>query len=266
MRRASSITIFSGFTTSRADVTAGSDINSLTPSIDSKTDWAAVKTSSWGSGRSVSRLRIGLAAFIKRALGGEDLLEVPAQDLGEREQAEGLGGRGAVDHDHVVLPGSGMTVHLEKGEELVHPGEDEELLGLDAAGSAPIEHVHQLTADRAPVAVELALGVDLLAVEIGNDLARVGSQAHGKGIGERMGRVGGGDQCPMTGVGCSQRRAGGDGGLAHSSLAGDEDDPHAQTVPVTLLRSPRRAVVTIWFSACRRRKPGILKFGSTVSA
>ena len=64
MRLASSITIFSGLTTRRADVTAGSDRSCLTSSMPSNTDWAAWNTVSSGTGRSVSRVRNGRAAFI----------------------------------------------------------------------------------------------------------------------------------------------------------------------------------------------------------
>ena len=51
----------------------------------------------------------------------QHLLEPPAGDVGEGQQAQRLARRGAVDDDHVVVAGLVMALDLKQREELVHP-------------------------------------------------------------------------------------------------------------------------------------------------
>src|SRR5690606_35013600 len=127
---------------------------------------------------------------------------------------------------HVVLPRSGVPVDVDQREQLVHPGKDEELLGLDAGGATPIEDFDELTPYRAPVALQLGPGVDLLAVESVRDRSRVGAQLDAEGVGERMSGVGRDDENPGAGVGRAQRRSRGHRGLAYPAFPGDQQDAH----------------------------------------
>src|SRR5690606_10659736 len=100
-------------------------------------------------------------------------------------------------------------------------------------------------------------------------LGRGVAQPDFEGVGQRMGWIRGRDEGAVPGVGGGEGGGGGDGGLPDPALARHQDDPHVPAQPVrswTRCRKPRRAVVTICFSAWRRLKPGILKVGTTLSA
>ena len=125
---------------------------------------------------------------------------------GSDSEPKSLCGRGAIDHDRVVVPGAGVLLHLEQGEQLVHPGKDEELLGLDPGHAAPIEHRHQLAPDGPPLPFQLLLGIDLLAEQTGHHLPRSVTERDVEGVGQAVGGVGRGDQGAVAVVG------GGDGG------------------------------------------------------
>jgi hypothetical protein len=192
--------------------------------MDSKTDWAA-----FGYGKVGQPCEDRPGRPHQPTFGGHDLFEVPAQDLREREQPQGLSSRGTVDNNHVVGTRACVVVDFEKGKQLVHAREDEELLGLDSPSTPPVEDVHQLTANRAPVTVELALSVDLLGMELIDNGRRVGSKGDCQSIGQRVCRVGRCDQGSIAGVSRGKGCRSCHGGLPHPTLSGDEDDSHCLT-------------------------------------
>ena len=171
----------------------------------------------------------GSGGLHQTPLGGHHLLEIPGEDLGKGEQAKGLGRRSTVDDEDIELTGAGVTVYLQQGEQLVHPGEHQKLLGLDPGRSTPVEHVHELASDRPPIPVELTLGVDLLTLKTFRHLGGIGPQRCIESVGQRMGRVRRGDQGPVPGVGRGQGGGRGHRGLAHSPFTCDQDYPQGST-------------------------------------
>ena len=70
------------------------------------------------------------------ALGRQQPVEVPAEHLGQGEQAQGLGGRGAVDDDEVPVAALGLVGQGGERGDLLGAGQRGELVGDD--GSTPI--------------------------------------------------------------------------------------------------------------------------------
>ena len=73
-------------------------------------------------------------------LPGEHLVEPPARDLGERQQAQRLARGRAVHDDHVELARLVVALELQQREDLVHPGRDGQLLGQDPVDAAVGQH------------------------------------------------------------------------------------------------------------------------------
>ena len=96
------------------------------------------------------------------ALLGEELLQPPARDVGEREQPQRLAGRRAVDDEHVVLAALVMALDRQQREQLVGAGRHGELVGGDAVDAALDEHLAGPVLHRGPVGLELVLRGDLL--------------------------------------------------------------------------------------------------------
>ena len=83
-------------------------------------------------------------------MGGEDPFEVPAEDVGERQEAQGLGGRRAVDHDEVEVVALCVVSQVLQGEDLVESGQRRELGGIDGVGPGPTEQVDEVLTDLPP--------------------------------------------------------------------------------------------------------------------
>ena len=132
-----------------------------------------------------------------------------------------------------------MAVDFQQSEQFIHAGKHQELFRLDPAHPAPIEHLHDLVADRTPVPVQLGLGVDLLADQVGGDPRLFIVQRHHQCVRQRVGRIGRGDQGAVSTVGRGQGGGGGDGGLAHPPFTGDENYPHQAHLSVWPISSLR---------------------------
>src|SRR5262249_11776729 len=105
---------------------------------------------------------------------------------------------------------------------------DRELLGADAIDAALDEHLAQPVLHRGPVALELLLGLDLLAVEVLGDPRRLGAERHAERVGERMGGIGREDGRAAAGGRAAARCGRGHRRLPHAALAGVENDPGCQ--------------------------------------
>ena len=100
---------------------------------------------------------------VEPATGGEDPLHVPRQDVGQAQQADGLGGGRAVDHQGVPVTGLGEGLDVAEREHLVEARDDGQLLGLDGVHPGPVEHVDQPALDVVPRLLHAGLGVELQA-------------------------------------------------------------------------------------------------------
>lgn len=134
----------------------------------------------------------------------------------QREQAQGLGGRGAVDDDDVPAAGERMQAQLEERQHLLGAGDDGQLLGRDRVDPGHVEHREQVALDVGPGLLEAQLCVDLLHVEPVGDLGRLGADDARRAavrIGEGVRRVGREHRgCGVPG-GRQGGRPGRDGGL-----------------------------------------------------
>ena len=74
--------------------------------------------------------------LVEAAAQGEDPVHVPGQDLGEREEPDGLRRRSAVHHHDVPAAVIGERLDLGEAEQLVEAGDDRQLFGLDGVGPA----------------------------------------------------------------------------------------------------------------------------------
>ncbi len=157
-------------------------------------------------------------------LGREDPLHVPAERLRQREQAQRLGRGRAVDDDDVPLVGEGVQPQLEQGQHLLGTGDDRELLRGDRVHARDVQHRQEVALDLGPGLLEAQLGVDLVHEEPLGDLLRLRAHLSTERVGQRVRRVGGQHQGPVTGRRGQGRGAGGHGGLAHPALAGEEHD------------------------------------------
>ena len=125
------------------------------------------------------------------ALLREDLVQPPARDVREREQAQRLAGRRAVDDHRVELAGLVVALDRQQAEQLVHARRDRQLLGADAVDAAGDQQLAEPVLDAGPVALHLVLGADLLAPEqvADRDRARAPSFVSSESLSECAGSV-----------------------------------------------------------------------------
>ena len=161
-----------------------------------------------------------------RALDREDAREVEAQHLGHREHAHRVAGRGAVDHDRVPAPARGPGRDPHQAEQLLHPGQDRDLLGHRLVDAAEGHEAGQELVDRAPVALELDVDVHLDRVEAGQDLA-VGSAPTSRSSASRRLWAESVETTSVRWPSCdgADRRGRRQAGLADAALARIEDEP-----------------------------------------
>ena len=212
------------------------------------------------------------------ALTGQHPVDVPAQRLGQREQAQGLRRGRAVDHDDVPAVRRDLVAQLEQRQHLLCAGQHGELLGGDRVDARRVQNRAQVVLDLRPGALEPALGVDLLHPAARLDLDRLGAHRHRERVGQRVRGIGGQHQGAQPGAPGQHRSAGGRRGLADAPLAGEQQNPH----PVTLVACaradrarqptdstrffrPLSAVSMMTFSALRRSMPIIGMETSTAS-
>ena len=207
------------------------------------------------------------------ALHPEDAGHVPAERLGQGQQPQGLGGRGAVDDDHVPVAADHVVAQLEQGEHLLGARDDGQLLGGDRVDPGRVEHRHQVALDLAPGPLEAALRVDLVHPQVRwPPRSARGRPAQPEGVAEGVRRVRGEHQGAVPGARGERGRAGGAGGLADPALAGEQDDANghgqlqrAQRSDSTRFFRPFSAVSMMTFSALRRSMPIIGMLRSTAS-
>ena len=190
VRIASATTIRSGVITSRIDTREASRSSSC---ISTR-----LPTSRWTSRDHllVGQLHVEEHAR-ERARGGEHrlllaqhLVQPPAGGVREREQPQRLAGRRAVDDDHVPLARLDVALEHEQREQLVAAGRDGQLLGGDPVHAALHQQAAEPLGDRAPVVLELVLGLDLLGVQALADRRRLAADLGLQRVGERMRRIG----------------------------------------------------------------------------
>ena len=156
-------------------------------------------------------------------LPGKDALQPPAGDVGERQQAQRLAGRRAVDDDHVPVARLVVALELQEAEELVGARGDGELLGRDAVDALAHEQVAEPVLHRRPVAFHLVLGGDLLAEEVRIDAGGLAFERRLERVGERVRRVRRHHQRAGARGGAAARGARGDRRLAYPAFTGVED-------------------------------------------
>ena len=91
-----------------------------------------------------------------------DALHVPRQRLGQGEQAKGLRGRRAINHDDVVVTAGGHAFEFEQGEHLFGARDHGQFLRGDRIDPRRIEDRPQISLDLRPGFDEPALGIDLM--------------------------------------------------------------------------------------------------------
>ena len=202
----------------------------------------------------------------------EHLVQPPAGGVGEREQPQRLAGRRAVDDDHVPLAGLDVALEHQQQNSSSPPGgtvsSSAAIRSTPRSISSPPSH----SRDRAPVVLELVLGLDLLGVQALADLRRLAADLGLQHVGERVRRVGGDHERARAVGRAAARRGGRDGRLADAALARVEDRPrpHASrrvygrflTVTSPAARGaccPARSVavtVDVVVAGLLRRRPG----------
>ncbi len=192
---------------------------------------------------------------VEPTAGREDPLHVPRQDVGQAQQADGLGRGRAVDHQGVPVARLGEGLDVAEGEDLVEPGHDGQLLGLDGVDAGPVEHVDEPALDLVPGLLHAGLGVELEAAQALGDRCGGVPQLDAEAVGQRVGRIGRQHQGAVPGVGAGQRGGGGHRGLAHAALAGEQQD--AQVGPAAPVRAVagQRPSVTWAHPRGRPRRP-----------
>ena len=203
------------------------------------------------------------------ALGREQPVEVPAEHLGQREQAQGLGGGGAVDDDQVPVAAVGLVGERGEGGDLLGAGQRGELVGDDRVDTHRVEHPEQVVAHDLPVGLDGGVRADRERVQAGLDLGGLAPGARGgevdvEGVAEAVCRVGRHDQRPQARAGGPDRGGGGGRRLADAALAGHEDDAcHGGGQPSARFLSSVRARLMMCFSALRFSRPIIGMVSST---
>ena len=196
--------------------------------------WTSANTSSPGSGTSSSVLASGRAALDQAPLPGEDLLEPPAGDVGEAQQAQGLAGRRAVDDHDVELARLVVALYLQQARR-ARP--------CPAARSAPRRGPARPRGRRAAPPSQSWTRRQLDSISrwartswptgarrpaSARGRGRPRASPRGCGRGRSRGRPCAGRRAQRAGAG------GGDAGLAHAALAGVEDRPRPHR-PMSLM-------------------------------
>ena len=119
-----------------------------------------------------------------------------------------------------------MPLHVDQAEDLVQPGDDGELLGLDRLDPRPVHQLDEVVLYLAPVGLQAGLGVDLLGPQVPRDGRGLVEHVAVEGVGERMGGVGAHHEGPASGPGGFDGGGGRDRRLAHAALSGEEQDSH----------------------------------------
>ena len=212
-------------------------------------------------------------------MGGQQPIEVPAEDLGEGEQAQRLGARGAVDDDEIPVAGVDGERQGQEGMDLVGSGERDEFVGDDRVHVQALEDAEQVVAHDVPVGLDVGVVVHRQDGEPAGrprDTHRdIGAAAPvpGRGqidvedVAQGVRGIRGEDQDTMTAGGGSDGHRRGRGRLAHAPLAGDEQDSSAAGrfghafIDSTRFFNSLSAVSMMTFSALRFSMPimGILR-------
>ncbi len=103
---------------------------------------------------------------------GIESVEVEAQHLGQRQQAQRLGGGSAVNHDGVEAAGGSQGSHLGKGKEFLQAGQQGQLLGLKLVEAGPCERSSQPPAHLVPRILQPLTPTELLGMTPRRDLHR----------------------------------------------------------------------------------------------
>ena len=123
-------------------------------------------------------------------------------------------------------PGPGVGHEIGEGEDLLEPGEQRQLLGLDGPHAGPVEQLGQVGAQVAPLLLQPLAGVELLARAGRRHRESAGRRAGGRG---RRPASGPGrsrqHQRAEPRVGAAERGGRRRRGLADAALAGEEQDP-----------------------------------------
>jgi hypothetical protein len=160
------------------------------------------------------------------ALQGEDPVQVPASDIGEGQQLQGLAGGCAVDDQHVEFLPLGMAADPHQARHLLHPGRRGQLLGDDLVDPLAVEQHRQIVVNAVPMPLHLVEGIDLLGKEILADLDRLGTELEVEAVPQAVRGVGGDHQGPQPELRTAHGGGGGDGGFAHTTFARVEDHAH----------------------------------------
>ena len=83
-----------------------------------------------------------------------------------------------------------MLLDVAEGEDLVEPGDDRQLLGLEALDARPAEHLDQVALDLGPGVLHAVLRVELLGPQALGHGADQRAQGYVEGVAQRVRRVG----------------------------------------------------------------------------
>src|SRR5262249_33199572 len=147
------------------------------------------------------------------------LVQPPAGGVGEAEEPQCLARGRAIDDDHVVVLGLDVALEDQQREQLVAARRDGQLLGGDPVHAALHQQAAQPLRDRAPVVLELVLGLYLLGVQALGDRRRLAADLGLQRVGEAVGGIGGDDERARALGGAAPGGGGGDGGLPDAALA-----------------------------------------------
>jgi hypothetical protein len=175
------------------------------------------------------------------AVGREDPGDPPAQRLRQRQQPQRLPRRRAVHDDDVELGLGDLASELEQREDLLRPRQDGELLRLERVDSSLLEHLAQVVLHLPPAGLERTLGVDLLPVQPGIDLAGPVAQRYVERVGQRVRRVGGDHEGLVALRGEVRGGSRGRRGLPDTPLPGEQKDAHRARLAIGRGLRPRRA-------------------------
>ena len=186
---------------------------------------------------------------------------MPAEHLGQGEQAQRLGGGGAVDDDDVPVAAVGLVRERGEGGDLLDAREGGQLVGDDGVDAHRVEDTEEVVAHDLPVGLDAGVRADREGVQARLDLVGVapgpgGPQVDVEGVPEAVGGIRRHDERAQAGTGGADRGGGGGRRLADAALAGDEDDAgHGGAQASTRFLSSARAVLMMCFSALRLSIP-----------
>ena len=157
-------------------------------------------------------------------LAREDLLQPPARDVGEREQAQRLAGGRAVDDEHVEVALLVVALELQQREQLVEAGGDRRAPRRRSCSRPGRRASRRATPAPRPSCAPSPAGPGPPGPTARRRPAAWSAPSSAlERVGEAVGRVGGEHQRPQARRGAAPRRARGDRGLADAALAGVED-------------------------------------------